>query len=68
MIIHTKFNVGQKVIYRSKLGMDKTGTIEKLFVDYWGKHMYIGYFLKGVLKAFKEKELKQFDDERSDSN
>lgn len=68
MIINTKFDVGQKALYRSKSGTDKVGTIEKLFINYWGgKKMYIGYFIKGVLKEFKEPELKQVKDERSDS-
>lgn len=67
MKIHTKFDVGETVIYQSKLGMEKVGTIEKLFVNYWGKKMHIGYFIKGVLREFKEIDLKKVQNERSSS-
>ena len=68
MTIRTKFDVGQPVLYQSKLGIDKVGIIEKLFVNYWGKKMHIGYFLKGILREFKEMELKQIKHEGSSSN
>jgi len=59
MIINTKYNPGQLVSYRSKLGGFKTGTVEKVFTNaYDSSKVYIGYFIKGVLKEFKEKELK----------
>lgn len=62
MIINTKYNPGQVVSYGSKLGGFKTGTIEKVFTNaYSDKKVYIGYFIKGVLRDFKETELKPIE-------
>ena len=59
MIINTKYDPGQLVSYNSNLGGSKTGTIEKVFTNaYSNKKVHIGYFIKGVLREFKETELK----------
>lgn len=67
MTINTKYNVGEIVSYRSKTGTNKTGRIEKIFTNCWGKKVQIGYFVQGVFKEFDESQLNPVNDERSSS-
>lgn len=58
MTITTKYDPGQLVNYKSKLGSFKLGTIEKVFTNvHTDKKVHVGYFLKGVYREFKESEL-----------
>jgi hypothetical protein len=68
MTIVTKYDPGQIVSYRSKLGGYKTGIIEKVFTNvYANEKIHVGYFIKGVFREFKEPELKSIQNERPSS-
>lgn len=67
MTINTKYDVGQIVSYKSKTGTNKTGRIEKIFTNCWGKKVKIGYFVQGVFKEFDESQLNAVIHERQNS-